>query len=196
MNFSAFISYILLTAYTPGPNNIMALSNAGRYGFRKAFRFILGVLLGFLIDMILCAVLTSLLYSVLPAVKPVMLCIGAAYILFLAFSVWRDKPHAAAGPAQTNSAISGMLLQFVNVKVLLYGITAMSSFILPHYRSPVSVALFVLLLTMNGFVGTCVWAAFGAAFEKLFRKYGKLLNTVMALLLVYCAASMVWEIWK
>ena len=72
----------------------------------------------------------------MPSVKPFMLCVGAAYILWLAWTVWRDTPHGEGErQVNTNTFLSGMTLQFVNVKVILYGITSLSSFILPHYDS-------------------------------------------------------------
>lgn len=195
MNFAAFFSYIFLTAFTPGPNNIMSMTNAGKYGFKKAFPFNLGIFAGFLIVMSACAAFTSLLYSVIPSIEPYMLCVGAAYILWLAWTVWRNKPHEGKkGLAATNTFTSGMVLQFVNVKVILYGITALSSYVLPYYHSFAAVALFVFILAFVGFAGTCAWALFGAAFEKFFKKYEKVLNAVMALLLVYCAATMVLEL--
>ena len=42
-----FLLYIFVTAYTPGPNNIMSLSNAVRYGFKKVFLSISVFWLGF-----------------------------------------------------------------------------------------------------------------------------------------------------
>lgn len=197
MNYAAFFSYVFLTAFTPGPNNIMSMTNASKYGFKKAFPFNLGVLYGFLIVMSCCAVFSSVLYDFIPSVKPVMLCIGTAYILWLAWTIWRDKPHEGKkGLSQTNTAISGMALQFANVKVILYGITAMSSFILPYNRSFAIIATFILILTAIGFAATCCWSLFGAAFERFFKKYGKVLNIIMALLLVYCAVTMILDIWK
>lgn len=38
-NWLNFLSYAVITAITPGPNNIMSMSNAGRLGFRKSFPF-------------------------------------------------------------------------------------------------------------------------------------------------------------
>ena len=38
-----FLSYAVVTAVTPGPNNLMSLSNAGRLGFRRALPFNLGI---------------------------------------------------------------------------------------------------------------------------------------------------------
>lgn len=192
MNFAAFFSYVFLTAFTPGPNNIMSMSNAMKYGFKKGFPFNLGVLFGFLIDMSVCAVFTGFLYDFIPAVESFMLYIGAAYILFLAWTIWRDKPHEdKKGLNQTNTVLSGMILQFVNVKVILYGITAMSAFVLPYYKGILPVSGFVIVLSAVGFLGTCSWALFGAVFERIFTKYNNILNAVMALLLVYCAITMI-----
>lgn len=42
-NWLNFLSYAIVTAVTPGPNNIMSMSNAGRLGFRKSFPFNLGI---------------------------------------------------------------------------------------------------------------------------------------------------------
>lgn len=191
---SRLFSYVLLTAITPGPNNIMSMTNAGKYGFQKAFLFNVGVLLGFLVVMSACAAFSSLLYGTIPAVKPYMLCLGAAYILWLAWTVWRDKPHGQGGTmARTNTLLSGMVLQFINVKVILYGITVLSSFVLPHCQSAAAVAGFVVFLSLVGLGCTCCWALFGAVFEGFFQRHWRLLNGIMALLLVYCAGSMLLE---
>ncbi|MFR5880884.1 MAG: LysE family transporter [Cloacibacillus evryensis] len=99
MNFAAFFSYVILTAITPGPNNIMSMSNASRYGFRRSLPFNFGVFAGFLVVMSLSALFSSLLYDVIPSVKPLMLYVGAAYILWLAWTVWRDAPHEKGGRA-------------------------------------------------------------------------------------------------
>lgn len=190
MNYAAYLSYLFLTAFSPGPNSIMAMSNAGKYGFKKGFRFNIGVLFGFFIVMASCAAFTSLLYDFVPQIEPVMLCAGAAYILWLAWSVWRDRPQEGKKRVmRTNSILTGMALQFINVKVILYGITGMSTFVLPHYKGFFALLPFVLLMSFFGFAGTCCWALFGAVFEIFFRKHKKILNALLALLLVYCAVS-------
>lgn len=195
MSFAALFSYVFLTAFTPGPNNIMSMTNASKYGLKKAFPFNLGVLFGVLIIMSISAVFSSILFGVIPALTPAMRFIGAAYILWLAWSVWRDVPHEGRkGLLQTNTIASGMLLQLVNVKVILYSLTVMSAFILPHYSDVVIISAFIFLLSFIGFSATICWAVFGAVFEGLFKKYGKILNAVMALLLVYCAATMIFDI--
>lgn len=189
-HISAFISYIFLTAYTPGPNNIMAMSNAGKYGFWKGLRFCAGALLGFVIVMSASAAFGSMLFYYIPAIEPVMKYIGPVYILYLAYMIYKDKPHSEKKQyLETNCILTGMLLQLVNVKVILYGITAFTTFILPYYQSIPVLILFVFLLSAVGSTGNLLWALFGSLFQKLFTKHQKIFNTAMALLLAYCAVS-------
>ncbi|MBC2368611.1 hypothetical protein HBP99_08190 [Listeria booriae] len=76
-----------------------------------------------------------------------------------------------------------MAMQFVNVKVILYGITTFSTLVLPYFTGVMQVSFFVLLLTVTGFSGTCCWAMFGSIFSRIFAGHKRGLNVVMALLL-------------
>ena len=195
MNLAAFFLFVLLTSITPGPNNIMSMSNALKYGLKGSVSFLLGILAGFVCVMAACALFSALLYDIIPSVRPAMMCVGTAYLLWLAWKVWRDTgEEAKAGTLRANSFATGMSLQFVNIKIILYGITAMSSYILPYYRSLPAVTGFVLLLAASGFIGSCCWAVFGEAFERLFKKYRGPVNTVMALMLVYCSLAILSDL--
>ena len=48
----------------------------------------------------------------------------------------------------------------------------------------------VLLLAFIGYLFCLCWCAFGSVFRRLFSQHAKPVNTVMALLLVYCAVSL------
>ena len=189
MNYGAFISYTLLAAFTPGPNTIMAMGNSARAGLRRGLVFSAGVLLGFSFVLSLCALFTSMLYQYVPAVAAVMKWVGAAYILFLAFTILRDKPHAKKEQTllRPDSFFTGIVMQFVNVKGILYGITAFSSFILPHTRSPLLLGVAVVYLALTAFASCCSWSLFGSLLQQVYERHKKWMNLAMALLLVYCA---------
>lgn len=138
----------------------------------------------------LCTVFSAGLYELVPSVKPVMTIIGAIYILWLAWRILRGDPNGHENVKATNSFQSGLLLQFVNVKVILYGLTAVSTFILPYYDSSVVLFMFTIFLAFCSFASTCCWAVFGAAFQKFLSRHSRLVNTVMSLMLVYCAVSL------
>lgn len=189
-NFTAFFSYVIITTFTPGPNNIMAMSNASRYGFKNSIRFNAGVFFGFLIVMVLSSFLSVTLYNLIPSIKPVMTLIGALYILWLAWKIYKSKSHSEdKSQNPTNTFIAGLLLQFVNVKVIIYCITIASTFIVPYYKSIFALSLFSILLSFVSFLSTCSWSLFGSVFQKFLVKNERTMNIIMALLLVYCAIS-------
>ena len=97
----------------------------------------------------------------------------------------RQEDHSREG------FLSGLLLQFINPKIYLYCIMSMEAYILPYYGGqPVILFLFALLLAFIGFAFTLAWAAFGSVFRLLFSRHARVVNTIMALLLVYCAVSL------
>lgn len=172
-SIAAFLSFACIMSFTPGPNNIMALSSASAYGLRKGLRFCFGVLLGVLGLMTACALF------------------GAAYILWMAFGVWRSgSGNEDSRLVPVNGVVSGMLLQFVNPKGILYGITAFSSFVLPYYDSFMALAVSIGVLSAVAYAGTCFWALFGAVFRRFLQNHHTAANASMALLLVWCAASL------
>lgn len=185
-----FLIYCFIAAYTPGANNLLSMSNAIRLGFRRSIHFNLGILAGFAVVMSVCTAFSATLYSVLPKVKIVMQILGAAYMLYLAWKVWNSSSELSADGRKEASFLSGMILQFVNPKIYIYAITAMSLYILPVYHSTTALIGFTAILSIIGASGSFVWALFGAAFCKFFSKHMKLVNIIMALLLVYCAAAL------
>ena len=186
----AFLTYAVITAATPGPNNIMSMSNAGRLGFRRALPFNLGIWVGFTIVMVLCTLFCTALSALIPAIRLPMLVLGAAYMLYLAWGTFRSSDVIQEDHAREGFR-SGLLLQFINPKIYLYGIMSMEAYILPYYSGQPAVLLFfALLLAFIGFVFTLAWAAFGSVFRLLFSRHARVVNTIMALLLVYCAVSL------
>lgn len=189
-NWVSFLTYAVVTAVTPGPNNIMSMSNGSRKGFRAALPFNFGIGLGFSIVMLLCTAFCSMLSTFIPKIKFPMLVVGAAYMLYLAWETFRSSDGIEENHSR-EGFISGLLLQFINPKIYIYCIMSMEAYILPFYNGKMLPLFgFAMLLAFIGFAFTLCWSAFGSVFKWLFSKHTKLVNTVMALLLVYCAISL------
>ena len=185
-----FLSYAVVTAVTPGPNNIMSMSNAGRLGFRRSFPFNLGIWIGFSIVMLVCTFFCNTLSAVIPKIKIPMLILGALYMLWLAWKTFKSSSVIEETHSQ-GDLLSGLILQFVNPKIYIYCIVSMEAYILPYYQGQWGALIFfALLLAFIGFAFTLCWSLFGSVFKLLFSKYAKITNTIMALLLVYCAVSL------
>jgi hypothetical protein len=58
-----------------------------------------------------------------------------------------------------------------------------------YYNQAPILVFFAFLLAFVGFTGTLCWSLFGSIFSMLFSKHGKILNIIMAVLLLYCAVA-------
>jgi threonine/homoserine/homoserine lactone efflux protein len=167
------------------------MSNASYYGFRKTLPFVFGAVSGFFILLIASSVFSVTLYEVVPVIAPVVSVAGAAYIFYLAWKVFTRK-SAQSGEeekAGTNSFRYGVFLQFVNPKGIVFSLSVISVYVVPYFQEPFIVLLFCAVIAITGFFCTSSWVLFGSLFQKLFDKHGKIINTVMALLLVYCGIT-------
>lgn len=190
MPLFSLLLYAFVSSFTPGPNNIMAMLFANKYGFKKTFKFCLGVGVGFLIILILSAYFNLLLHNFLPKIEFIMKLIGAAYMLYLAIKIVTSKNSGNDNDGgNNNSFFVGVVLQFINPKAILYGITAMSTFVLPYNSSHFSLLFYSLLLASIAIMSTSSWSMFGSIFKEFISKYRNQFNLVMALLLVYSAIT-------
>ena len=115
---------------------------------------------------------------------------GAAYLLFLAAHLVFSRPQKADNtPEKLNTFGAGFGLQFVNLKVILYGVTVFSLFITPVYQNPLVVGLFAFLLAGVGFTSISCWAVGGNLFRSFLKKYERWFNLAMAALLIYTAVA-------
>jgi len=68
MQIVPFLTYVFVTTFTPGPNNILSMSNAMRFGYKNTLRFLLGITCGFLVVMLLSGLANVILINLLPQV--------------------------------------------------------------------------------------------------------------------------------
>jgi cysteine/O-acetylserine efflux protein len=194
VNVVPLAAYIFATAFTPGPNNLLSMSNGSRYGYRKSLIFLSGIFSGFWIVLFLSALLNLALVSVLPTVGIYLKVLGAVYMIYLAVRIVTAKVSSVNHEAgRASGFLGGFGLQFINFKGILYAITIFSVFVIPFYKSWFALSLFSLLFALIGFIATSCWALFGVFLNKLSPKYKKIVNLVMGALLVYSAVSVFFD---
>lgn len=186
----AFITYALATAYTPGPNNIISLNTTTKYGFKQSNSLRFGIGAGFTVIMILTNAMAFAVSAYLPEVINYLKYFGAAYILFLAYKLLVSKPITSED-SKIPKFWTGFFLQFMNVKVILYGFTAVSSFFLPYYSSFNDLIWFCGILIINSQIAIWVWGVVGYWMKDFINRHYKLFNIIMALVLIECAISII-----
>lgn len=189
-NWIQFLTYVLVTTITPGPNTITSMSNASRVGLRKGVFLNLGMLCGFSMVSLGCTLCCTVLMAVLPMIQTPMLILGAMYMLYLAWKLW-TKGAITQGDDQRSGFRAGLMLQFVNPKIYIYCIVSMQAYILPYFSDqPLVLACFALFLAFAGFTCGLIWAVGGSMLKVLFSHYGVVTNRILALTLVYCALAL------
>lgn len=188
----SYLPYGLVTAFTPGPNNFIALYAVSQGGWRKGRPVLVGIGLGFLCVMVLCALFCYELARYAPAVAGVMKYVGAAYMAWLAIQVARSRPEAAQGKPMT--FLKGFLLEFFNVKIILYAITVYTGYVLPHDTRLSSLLIHALCITAVGMAGSMTWAAVGGALQGFIAAHSRPFHITMALVLIWCAASLAFDL--
>ncbi|WP_285398280.1 LysE family transporter [Lysinibacillus sp. fls2-241-R2A-57] len=191
MPLLSFLVFVMITSFTPGPNNIMAMAFANKHGLSNTFQFCLGVGVGFLTITGLSSLFNIVLTNIMPMIEFPLTILSVGYMLYLAIKILTSKEdnNDKEEENKRNLFLIGVFLQFVNPKGILFGITVVATYILPYYSSYVSYFLFSLFLGMVGIMSTFSWALFGSAFQKILQQYRQSFNVVMALLLVYSAIS-------
>jgi threonine/homoserine/homoserine lactone efflux protein len=176
-------------SFTPGPNNIMAMNNAKNVGFVKGLDFCFGGFFGGVVLMTLSVLFSSFLYTFIPKIQFPMKLIAAAYMGYLIISILLPSKDKKIKNEKGNFLI-GFLMTIINPKIILFGITVMSSYVTPYYKDILPLVLFILLLSFIGFSSMICWSLFGSLFGKIFNRYGKTVNIIMAAMLLYCIVTL------
>ena len=186
------ISFVLVTTFSPGPNNISSASMGVLYGFRQTFKYLAGITAGFFFVMLLCAWVSSALLKVIPTIEPALRAVGAVYILWLAIGVARASYDFKEAGQPPMAFKQGFLLQAVNPKVVVYGLALYSTFLAAAANNPVILTASAALFAFTAFCATSMWALSGALIKKHLHhpKIRASVNFGLVLLLIYTAAEL------
>lgn len=185
----SFLIYCLVNAFTPGPGNILALNTVTNYGWKKGRPLFLGIFAGYYAVQVICAVVVYGVSAILPGVMAVLKYIGAVYILWLAVHIALSRPEET----QTERSplfLKGFMLQFVNVKIYMFGVTALTGFIVGYNSSLPALLFFELVIATIGTIATCTWIALGVLIQKAYLRHYRIINVILALTLLECVYSM------
>jgi len=192
IDFGVLIPFVLITTFTPGPNNLSCASMSINFGIKKTMNYIYGIVTGFFLLLLLCGFFSNLLFTAIPSVEPIMRWIGAAYILYLAYGTFRVSFSLQEKSEQYLWGFyKGVLLQFLNPKAIVYGLTLYSAFLNPFIGNPFYIILFSLGFALVGLCAVLTWALFGAIINQYLHhlKLRIIINSILSLLLVYTAVK-------
>lgn len=187
-----FFLYSVINAFTPGPGNILALNTVTNYGWKKGKPLFLGIFTGYYVVQIICAVFIFGVSAFMPSVLGIMKYIGAAYILWLAIHIAISKPPSD-DEQKSASFMKGFLLQFVNVKIYLFGITALTGYVTDYSTALWVLLLFEIIIATIGTAATMTWIGAGVLIRNVYQKHFRIINILLAITLLECVYSMLMQ---
>lgn len=187
----ATLTFILISTFTPGPNNISSAAMGAIHGFRKTLKYLFGITVGFFLVMFTCAWISASFIDILPQFEPYLRYIGAAYALYLAFGILKASYSFGSENIEPLKFMAGFLLQLLNPKLIIYGLTLFSTFLAPLTDKLIQL-ITVLGLTLVSFGAISTWTLFGSIIKRfLYYPRARLtLNIILALFLVYTALEL------
>jgi threonine/homoserine/homoserine lactone efflux protein len=189
--FLPFLLFAFVASITPGPTNILLLSNSARYGLSAAVPIIFGACASAALVVLAVGTGAGSSLIALPMLQTAMQWVGVAWLSYLAWQIF--SAPATALTAQTTKARLGLTgaasLQLVNPKTWMMALAVVSVFAdvdeqrLAHVAW-LSLAFFLISLPCLG-----VWAVLGASSARWLRSPRAMqrFNRCMALLLLVSA---------
>ncbi|MCP1506336.1 threonine/homoserine/homoserine lactone efflux protein [Pseudomonas marginalis] len=186
-----FMLFAFVASITPGPTNILVLSNSARFGFRATLPIILGACAGAALLVLVVGSGFGRSLVQLPKVQTAMQWIGIAWLNYLAWQIFSAPAQAIEADTRQKplSLIGAASLQLINPKSWMMALAVVSVFAGngAERQSQVvylSLAFFLISLPCLG-----TWALLGAGTAQMLRSTNTMqrFNRGMALLLLAAA---------
>jgi threonine/homoserine/homoserine lactone efflux protein len=165
---------MLVSSVTPGPNNTMLMASGVHFGFRRTLAHLMGVQLGFGFMVVAVGLGLHTVLAQFPAFYDLVRFAGAAYMVWMAWSLASARPHVPAPAAPDDGLHSAqdeakpigfwgaVLFQWVNPKAWVMAVTIMSAYV-PPGAGLLQIAPLGMLYVALGFPCSSVWVGFGSA---------------------------------
>lgn len=193
MNIEYIIGAMLFafaSSITPGPNNIMLLTSGVNFGFVRTIPHMLGVSLGFFVVALCIGSGLGVVLKLYPPLYLILKICATAYLLYLSWRIAfsRSLKTADEGKGRPLTFIEAALFQWVNPKVWVMAITAMTLYVTEN-AAWVSVLIIAAVSAAVNFPCISCWAGCGTTLRSFLAnpKRLRVFNIFMGILLVASA---------
>ena len=182
------ILFGIVTAFTPGPNNISAAYSGFNCGFKKTIPLMLGVIFGWTSLLIAMELGLVIIFQKFDFIQSTIRFFGSLFLIYLAYKIALsnlDKTNSLKKPIRF---IDMFLFQFINPKSIIVAMTAVSIFIdtKENYIRDVIFVTFIFFLMAVFSISS--WCLLGQYLRKFVtsKKFIKNFNYTMSFLLIVC----------
>lgn len=192
--FLSMAAFALAASISPGPVNLLALSSGARHGFRASMGHVSGATFGFTLLLLLTGLGLNQVLDRWPVLTTAIQWAGVAFLLFMAYRLATDDGRLEPGEASRGpSMLGGAAMQWLNPKAWLAAVAGMGAFAAEGDARLVWQFAAIYFVICYGSIAC--WAYAGTFLRAyLNRPQGvRVFNGLMAVLLVGCAAYLLWS---
>lgn len=170
---SLFLPACFALNMAPGPNNLLSVSNATRYGFQRACSAGIGRILAFAGMITLAGAGLSVVLQTSEWLFQAIKIVGAAYLLYMAWQLWRantetEEEIAGASVGFWALARQEFLVAAGNPKAILLFTAFLPQFVDPGRPVPAQFALLGVLFLSLEWIAISAYAYMGLHMRRWF----------------------------
>ena len=118
-----------VTAYTPGPNNVVASYSGFNFGIKKTIPHILGVTLGFTSLVLFLSIGLINIFKLFPIIQIVIRYLGTLFLIYLAYKIAFSTSSNETQKENPVKFIETFLFQYLNPKGVTVAIIVVSTYV-------------------------------------------------------------------
>jgi len=175
-----------VTAYTPGPNNVVASYSGFNFGIIKTLPHIFGVTLGFTSLVLFLTIGLINVFKLFPIIQVVMKYLGTLFLIYLAYKIATSSTSDDTKKENPVKFIETFFFQYLNPKGVTVAIIVVSTYVelgenYINYATQV-----VLLALIFSSTSITLWTFIGKFLRKFAtnEKFIKYFNYAMSCLLL------------
>jgi len=175
-----------VTAYTPGPNNVVASYSGFNFGIKKTIPHILGVTFGFTSLVVFLSIGLINVFKLFPIIQTVIRYLGTLFLIYLAYKIAFSTTSNETQKENPVKFIETFLFQYLNPKGVTVAIIVVSTYVelgvnYINYATQIVVLAFLFSIT-----SITLWTFVGKFLRKFATndKFIKFFNYAMSVLLL------------
>ncbi|WP_440670879.1 LysE family translocator [Candidatus Pelagibacter sp. HIMB1483] len=175
-----------VTAYTPGPNNVVASYSGFNFGIKKTIPHILGVTLGFTSLVIFLSIGLINVFKLFPIIQTVIRYLGTLFLIYLAYKIAFSTISNETQKENPVKFIETFLFQYLNPKGVTVAIIVVSTYVelgVNYFSYATQIVVLAFLFSITSIT---LWTFVGKFLRKFATndKFIKFFNYVMSVLLL------------
>lgn len=181
------IVFTIVSAFTPGPNNIMIMASGLNHGIKASMPHFFGICFGFPGMLLAAGFGLGYLFERYLWLHSAVQLAGIVYLLYLAYVIASSVPNSLeAERAKPLTFFQAALFQWINPKAWIMGTGAISAYTTVGGDISLQILVIIGVFFVMTFPSAGVWLVFGMSLRRLLTdpKHQRAFNIVMALLLV------------